>query len=283
MVNLGLLSGTKSVNSVKVSFQLPYYTHWGQSLIVSGSVPVLGSRNVKKGFLLSPVHQGDELIWYGSLAVPSGFECEYSYYVVDDEKNVLRWEMGKGCKLLLPEGIQNGQEVELHDLWQTGSDALPFRSAFKNVIFWKSCDWKLEAPAPINNIKMDQEAGTIFVQFKICCPNIEEDTSVYVIGNHAKLGQWKVHGGLKLNYGGESIWQADCVIPRGDFPMQYRYCKYDRAGNIALENAPNRELTIDSSNNLSRYIFFQMACCGKFLGVVLGLQSPCFLLGQNLV
>jgi len=101
------------MKSVNVSFRLPYFTHWGQSLLVCGSEPVLGSWNVKKGLLLSPVHQGDELIWSGSVAVPSGFGCEYSYYVVDDDKNVLRWELGKRRKLLLPERIQDGEVVLL--------------------------------------------------------------------------------------------------------------------------------------------------------------------------
>lgn len=118
MANLGLFSGTKSMKSVNVSFRLPYYTQWGQSLLVCGSERVLGSWNVKKGLLLSPVHQGDELIWCGSVAVPREFSCEYNYYVVDDEKNVLRWEMGTKRTLLLPEGINGGETVGLHDLWQ---------------------------------------------------------------------------------------------------------------------------------------------------------------------
>ena len=50
--------------------------------------------------------------------VPNGFECEYSYYVVDDEKNVLRWEIGKKRTLSLPKEIEGGELVELHDLWQ---------------------------------------------------------------------------------------------------------------------------------------------------------------------
>ena len=103
---------------MNVRFRLPYYTQWGQSLVVCGSEPVLGAWNVKKGLLLSPVHEGDELLWCGTFAVPNGFECEYSYYVVDDNKNVLRSEMGKKRKLLLPEGIQDGILVEFHDLWQ---------------------------------------------------------------------------------------------------------------------------------------------------------------------
>lgn len=118
MVNLGLFSGSKTSNSVIVSFKIPYYTHWGQNLLVCGSEPVLGSWNVKKGLQLRPSHQGDELIWSGNLPVPAGFYCEYSYYVVDDAKNVLRSEAGKKRKLILPNGVQNGQLVELHDLWQ---------------------------------------------------------------------------------------------------------------------------------------------------------------------
>ncbi|KOM38696.1 hypothetical protein LR48_Vigan03g207800 [Vigna angularis] len=118
MVNPGLFSGNKSVNSVKVSFRIPYFTQWGQSLLVCGSVPVLGAWNVKRGVLLSVVHQGSELIWGGSITVPRGFQCQYSYYVVDDKKNVLRCEMGKKRELILPEGVQSGQEVEFRDLWQ---------------------------------------------------------------------------------------------------------------------------------------------------------------------
>lgn len=118
MVNLGLFSGAKRAKSVNVRFRLPYYTHWGQSLVVCGSDSLVGSWNVKKGLLLSPVHQGDQLIWCGSIAVSNGFECEYNYYVVDDNRNVLRWEKGNRRKVLLPQGLQGGEVIELRDLWQ---------------------------------------------------------------------------------------------------------------------------------------------------------------------
>lgn len=46
---------------------------------------------------------------------------------------------------------------------------------------------------------------------------------VCVIGSLTQLGQWKVPNGLKLNYCGESVWQADCVIQRSDFPIKYPF------------------------------------------------------------
>uniref|UniRef100_A0A803LZX8 4-alpha-glucanotransferase n=1 Tax=Chenopodium quinoa TaxID=63459 RepID=A0A803LZX8_CHEQI len=242
MVNLGILSSENAIKSVSVNFRIPYFTHWGQSLLVCGSVPSLGSWNVRRGLLLSPISQGSELIWGGSIEVPSGFECEYSYYVVDDDKNVLRWEMGKKRKLLLPSSIQDGEIVEFHDLWQTGSDTLPFSSAFKDVIFRNSLSLTIERPLGVLQNELSLE-DSVLVHFKICCPNIDEGTSVYVIGSPQKLGQWKTEGALKLSYAGESIWQADCLMGKEDFPIKYPF------------EGSNRELSVEALSNKARYIF----------------------------
>ncbi|XP_010525431.1 PREDICTED: 4-alpha-glucanotransferase DPE2 isoform X2 [Tarenaya hassleriana] len=251
MVNLGSLSLTSSSRSSKpmvhISFWIPYFTHWGQSLLVCGSAPGLGLEDVKKGLLLKPLHQGDELIWTGSVSVPQGFSCEYSYYVVDDKKNALRWEMGKKRKLVLPDTLKGGEYVQLRDLWQTGDQALPFRSAFKDVIFRQSWDLKIDKPLGVFQNTLDQD-DSLLVQFKICCPNIGEETSVHVLGTSEKLGKWKVEGGLSLNYVGDSVWEADCLIPRADLPIKYRYCKVRKAGELSLESGGNRELSVPVDN-----------------------------------
>lgn len=252
-MNFRRLSGNKPGKTVYVSFRLPYYTHWGQSLLVCGSEPVLGSWDVKKGLLLKPVHRGDELIWCGDVAVPGGFGCEYSYYVVNDDRKALRWEAGKKRKLVLPEVIEHGEVVELHDLWQTGSEGLPFTSAFKNVIFRGTWTLDIERPLGIIQNTLNTE-DSVIVHFKICCPNIEKDTSVYVIGHPLKLGRWKVQDGLKLDYAGESIWQANSVMQKDDFPIRYRYVKCGRNGRLSVETG-FRELSLDSSNGPPKYIF----------------------------
>ncbi|XP_043723914.1 4-alpha-glucanotransferase DPE2 [Telopea speciosissima] len=245
MVNLGVLSGKKSFKTVNLSFRLPYYTQWGQSLLVCGSEPVLGSWNVKKGLLLSPFQEGGELIWSGRIGVPSGFGCEYSYYLVDDNRNVLRCEDGKKRPLKLPEGIDGGEVVELRDLWQPASETLFFRSAFKNVIFQDS--WDLDSETLLLPFQKNLEPGdSVLVHFKISCPKIEKGTSVYVIGSSPRLGQWKIKDGLKLCYAGESFWQADCEIQKDEFPIKYRYCQNSQTGNTSLEMGSNRELSVGS-------------------------------------
>ncbi|KAJ4977566.1 hypothetical protein NE237_008346 [Protea cynaroides] len=247
MADLGVLPGKKSLKTVKLCFRLPYYTQWGQSLLVCGSEPVLGSWNVKKGLLLSPFHEGGELIWSGKMGVPSGFECDYSYYLVDDNRNVLRWETGKKRRLQLPEGIEGGEVVELRDLWKDASENLFFVSAFKNVIFKDS--WDLDSVTPLVPFQKNLvPEDSVLVHFKISCPKIEKGTSVYVVGSSPRLGQWKVQDGLKLSYAGELFWQADCVMRKDEFPIKYRYCQSRQTGNTSLEVGSNRELSIDSKS-----------------------------------
>uniref|UniRef100_A0A0A9DXE2 CBM20 domain-containing protein n=1 Tax=Arundo donax TaxID=35708 RepID=A0A0A9DXE2_ARUDO len=74
MVSSGSASGKKSLNTASLLFKLPYYTQWGQSLLIAGSELAFGSWNAKQGLSLSPVHQDNELIWCGEflllLALP---------------------------------------------------------------------------------------------------------------------------------------------------------------------------------------------------------------------
>ncbi|PIA53200.1 hypothetical protein AQUCO_00900054v1 [Aquilegia coerulea] len=248
MVNLKLTSEKKSMKMLNLSFRIPYFTQWGQSLLVSGSEPLLGSWNVMQGLALSPFFEGEQLIWSGKVSVPSGFKCEYSYYLVDDNRNVLRWEAGMKRKVLLPDTIQDGEVVEVHDLWQTAAEALFFRSSFKNVIFQ---NWTLSSEA-----LPEAFHNSFIVQFKISCPRLENGDSVYVIGNSNSLGQWKLQDGVKLGYcAGESLWQADCLIKKSDLPIKYKYCQSGKTGHVSVEVGPHRELLANStSNSQPRYI-----------------------------
>ncbi|XP_039128706.1 LOW QUALITY PROTEIN: 4-alpha-glucanotransferase DPE2-like [Dioscorea cayenensis subsp. rotundata] len=239
-----VISGKKSLSAVTLIFKLPYYTQWGQSLLISGSEPVLGNWNVKKGLALSPIHQGDELVWCGKIAVANGFKCEYSYYLVDDNRNILRWEVGKKRKFELPEGVEVGELVEIHDLWKTASEDLFLRSAFRTVIFGAGKDLEPGVSSFVSQKNTDQQ-GSVLVQFTINCPILEDGTSVYVTGSTSELGQWRNQDGLKLFHVGDSIWKAECVIRKTEFPIKYKYCKNDKVRGFSLEVGPMRELAID--------------------------------------
>lgn len=246
MVNLGLSSGKKASNTVTVIFRLPYYTKWGESLLICGSHPLLGSGNVKQGLVLSPFHQGDELIWCGKITVGIGFECEYNYYLVDDDRNVLRCEAGKKRKLVLHERIKGGEVLEFRDLWQTASETVFHRSAFKNVIF--SEGQRFEPEISFASWKDNDQQEFVVINFAISCPMLKEGTSIGVMGTASQLGLWRVQDGLKLRYAGDSVWLAECLVRRDEFPIKYKYYKICDQG-LSMEVGPNREMVLDLASD----------------------------------
>lgn len=270
----------KSLNTVTLIFKLPYYTQWGQSLVIAGSEPALGSWNVKQGLSLSPVHQGNGLIWCGQVSVAAGFSSEYSYYVVDDHKNVLRWESGEKKKLVLPEGVQDGDVVEIRDWWQDASEALFLRSAFKNVIFSANENAKRELQS--SSLSKSLEPGDIVVQFIISCPRLAAGSTVVVTGSNPSIGNWRAQDGLKLNYVGDSIWKANCLLRKSEFPVKYKYCQISEAGVSSLEFGPNREVDMDlSSPKPARYILLSDGSLRESPWRGAGVAVPVFSIRSN--
>ncbi|ONM60886.1 4-alpha-glucanotransferase DPE2 [Zea mays] len=252
-------SGKKHLNSVTLLFKLPYYTQWGQSLLIAGSEPALGSWNVKQGVSLSPVHQDSELIWCGSVSVVAGFTSEYKYYVVDDKKNVLRWEAGEKRKLVLPEGVKEGDVIEIRDWWQDASEALFFRSAFKNVIFNATEGVKKESQSVSLNKSLDPE--DIVVQFVISCPRL-------------------VSGSTLLADITSLIFFLRMIVL--NIFSTYKYCQISQAGNSTLELGPNREVNVDlSSPKQSRYIVLSDGALRVMFSIVLSAKKHLFIARED--
>ncbi|KAJ3683783.1 hypothetical protein LUZ60_014010 [Juncus effusus] len=178
MDNLKSLTSKKPQHCITLLFKIPYYTQWGQSLILSGSTPTLGSWNLKQALSMHPVHQGDELMWCARAGVTAGFTCDYKYYVVDESRNVLRWESEKGRKFVLPDGAKDGDLVEIHDLWQDAAEGLFLRSAFKDVIFSGSDDLEREThKLSIKTLDGQDQQDTVVVQFVISCPLLNKGSN----------------------------------------------------------------------------------------------------------
>nr|GEW53010.1 hypothetical protein [Tanacetum cinerariifolium] len=158
-----------------------------------------------------------------SLFVPVGFKSEYNYYVVDDAKNVLRWEFGNKWKLVFPDEVENGK---------TGSDSLPFKSAFKDVIFHKSGSLAIEKPLGVVQNKLENK-DSVIVQFKICCPSIAEGTSILVVF----FALQKIYKHITLP---GPVFLLQIYVIRNSIELG----KW-KNGNFSLENGSNREVAVD--------------------------------------
>jgi len=253
------------IRKVTLSFRLPYLTQWGQNLMVCGSDPALGAWKTKQGLRMTPrLQAADVLFWHATLTVPHDFSCNYSYYVVDDQKNVLRLESGKRHAFVLPHGLPDAASVEIYDLWQDGSapESLLSRSAFQKAIFHQDENEKNFEDTK-TNIEEDHLSAenfnvqdSVVVRFRICCPRLERGKTAYLTGSASALGNWELKEAVRLSYFGDAHWQVDCTIRRDEFPIRYKYVLKDKSTRIIPEVGSDRELSLDSvSGRLATVIF----------------------------
>eukprot|EP00250_Pteridium_aquilinum_P019655 c24516_g1_i1 orf=158-3133(+) len=232
---------------VTLRFWLPYYTQWGQSLVILGSELAMGSWASTGALAMSPHHQGEVLYWTASFhVVPEELSAEasYTYCVVDhNSRRVLRRESGAPRPLRLPAAhLKDNACVEIYDLWQDASCPERFlcRSAFQDVIFHhKNADDHLSRSAQ-QGLAIDVSNGVnshdgVLIQFKICCPRAQAGQAVCLVGDVTRGSL------LRLSSDGGFCWQGQCLVDKSKFPARYRYVLKDEA-EVVSEVGPDREL-----------------------------------------
>lgn len=107
----------RKFSRITLRFRMSFYTKWGENLLICGSDSLFGSGDVKKGMWMTPHHEGEDLVWYAVVSVPDGFKMDYKYYIVDEQRNALKWEALESRSLKLPKGLEDGLSVDVVDTW----------------------------------------------------------------------------------------------------------------------------------------------------------------------
>jgi len=110
-------------------FAIPYWTEWGQNLVV---ILCHGSEGSRRHALVCR-HQGDDLLWDGEVQVSANTKSlEYSYAITDEAAEIKAEEVSKRS-LALPEGLTDGSIVELRDCWQVRVPPSPIIALLQHV------------------------------------------------------------------------------------------------------------------------------------------------------
>jgi hypothetical protein len=102
---------TAPKNKVKVRFWLQFRVEYGQSVVVVGGSPDLGSWVLADGV---PLTWSDGDMWNASVDLPAGTVTEYKYVVVGQGGHAAAWQQGNNSVLALR---QSDDIVEVYDNW----------------------------------------------------------------------------------------------------------------------------------------------------------------------
>lgn len=211
---------------MQITFRINYRTNWGESLHITGDIPVLGNSNLQKAPEMKMVSPET---WEITLEIPDNIKnFRYSYFVKTDNGRPWRFEWGDKHSFLKGNIVSR---YILIDSWQETPPNRPlYSSAFTQGILAREC------PDP----PLDIQSGAVVI--KVFAPMIEPWQTLGISGSNDALGNWDATRCLVMNDSGFPEWSV--MIPSKDLevPFNFKFVILDKKtrGLISWEMGRNR-------------------------------------------
>jgi 4-alpha-glucanotransferase len=221
-------------NTITVEFYIRFYTHPGQSLLVTGNIDALGRGDLSRAM---PLQYMNRDFWKGSLVLEAPWSQPLKYhYVLRTADGMLTEEWGDDRVVDPPAGVV--AEIQLVDTWN-------FAGEFENVFY--TSPFK-DVLLPHNNLrKKTSGKGTASHVFRVKAPLLGHSEVVCLSGSGSALGDWDTGSAVLMERDG-SWWTCRLPISPESFPLEYKYGIYHRKSGQFLrhEEGPNRSLPGDA-------------------------------------
>jgi 4-alpha-glucanotransferase len=223
----------------KITFQVRFYTHPGQSLYVTGKHSLLGDNNFEKAF---PLNYLNAEYWSGSLEIPDSQQLseDISYkYILKNNDDTITEEWGED-KVIQP--LQyTAKEVLLADSWNASSfiENTFYTEPFQQVLL-KDNFTEVESKQP----------PTVTHIFRAKTPLLAKGQTLCMTGSLPELGQWDTAQPVLLSRKEDEVWYSVSLDLSGAaFPFSYKYGVYNINTNkfLGYEDGKNRVLFNNAS------------------------------------
>jgi 4-alpha-glucanotransferase len=218
---------------MKLDFYLRFYTHPGESILLTGALPELGNGDVAAAL---PMEFVNGEFWHLPLTLPTlPTEPVHYHYILKGVDGTLTEEWGNDKFIEAPGS--GAEELSVIDTWN-------FAGEFENVF----------STAPFRNVllphhkgKKQKLKGTATHIFRVKAPLLHEDELVCVLGNSLALHDWQQDDPLLLSPEAD-WWTISLSIPPEFFPLEYKYGVYNKKEKqfTRFEDGPNRRLPGDA-------------------------------------
>lgn len=222
---------------MKVTFNIDYRTHWGESVYITGNCPELGSGDESKAIKLV-TEDGER--WTTTASLPDS-AFEYGYIVKNDNGHV-RHEWGKPRRFLPSQAA----DYRVYDRWQDQPWDKPYySSAFTDCI----CHRASRAP------QVAFEPNRLTLQ--VYAPMVSPNCVVAVSGAAKALGRWQPEDAVVMSDAQYPLWTAS-IEPTEDLMPQaeYKFLLLDRetGKEVSWEGGENRRLPVTASAGVATVV-----------------------------
>ena len=239
-----------------IRFSLPYYTEFGQRLVVCGSEPSLGQWSLDHALPLN--FDASTGQWSQEISVPSDHPgpVEYKYILLDERDGGQHWEWGPN-RVVPPTG-GHFTRLMLEDYWRAPAepDNELHTAAFTKALLRRPAQAAPDTsatPSTRTILAADTEpAGAI--RFQLVAPRVATHHQLCVMGSDPALGAWDASKAVVLSDEAYPTWAAVVTLQQPDQPTQYKYAIRDpQTGQIVhLEAGDDRVILPPTPANTLR-------------------------------
>ena len=219
---------------MRITFQLRFHTHFGQSLWLTGNHEILGNGSLEEAIALQ--YLNDEL-WQVTIVLPKAAvpdaQIVYGYFLREADGTIVRdW----GSDRLINPASLSAQEVLVIDAWNPVglAENAFYTEPFKEVLL-RSNLTEVHVPSPTKATHV----------FKAKAPLLEKNQTLCLLGNFPAHQNWNIAAPILLNrLAGQDFLTVELCLSQAVFPLVYKYGVYDREKNsfVRYEEGPNRIL-----------------------------------------
>ena len=200
---------------MKIHFKIPYYTQWGQRLLVSGNVPELGSGDIAKALALNFYAKED---WSAEIELNHNepFELNYKYILFNEQTGQYSEEWGDDRNLKLDSSLMD--HFFCIDVWNSPAslENVFLTTPFQKVLLKEEREFQL--PKPI--------AKPTHI-FKVKAPLLSKNEVICVVGDCAALCNWSTKSPLLLSRTEGDWWTVTVDLSKAQNEVHYKYGVYD--------------------------------------------------------
>ncbi|MER3464645.1 MAG: 4-alpha-glucanotransferase [Chitinophagaceae bacterium] len=216
---------------MRLDFYLRFSTRFGQRLVLSGNIGLLGNGEWTNAM---PLQFLNEEFWHLSIDIPveSKFTLHYKYALVEENGKV-RHDAEKNRFIHLD---KNAKNIVCIDSWNDGSyiENAFYTTPFQEVFFKKQSSPKHK--------KLDSFTH----EFRLKAPLLHQDECVCLLGNASELNNWNTAEPILLQKI-KDWWSVQLNLSQTTFPITYKYGIYNLKQErfVRFEGGQNRIVHAD--------------------------------------
>ncbi|MDD3201926.1 MAG: 4-alpha-glucanotransferase [Bacteroidales bacterium] len=212
-----------------IQFSINYFTSFGQTVYICGSIPELGNGDIEKA---EPMTYTEDGRWIFSLKIVTKQErlISYKYFVKNSDHSII-YEVGEPRYLA---ANSSSKSIILDDQWQGNTPTAPFLSAPFSGIFFKNGE-----PAATRTHKHLKE-----LIIRVTAPLVEADSVVCIAGEGRLLGEWSEAKAIRMTPTFGSKWEVNLNVSDIPSKLEYKFIKKKENGSVVWESGDNHILNI---------------------------------------